>query len=100
MLALMARMEFGSTQSALGTSEHLVRPDPVWPPTLLTRTVLDHQIKIGTYPEEMIKLIPLERWGLAEEIAEGVVFLASEKASFITGEELYIDGGSVVKCHG
>lgn len=48
----------------------------------------------------MIKLIPLERWGLAEEIAEGVVFLASEKASFITGEELYIDGGSVVKCHG
>ncbi|KAK5065112.1 hypothetical protein LTR84_000948 [Exophiala bonariae] len=69
-------------------------------PGYIRTPLLDHQIKIGTYPEEMIKLIPLERWGLAEEIAEGVVFLASEKASFITGEELYIDGGSVVKCHG
>lgn len=48
----------------------------------------------------MIKAIPIHRWGMAEDIAEGVVFLASEKASFITGEELYIDGGSVIKCHG
>lgn len=67
---------------------------------LLTSAVLDHQIKLGTYPEDMIKAIPLERWGTAGEIAEGVVFLASEKASFITGEELYIDGGSVFKCAG
>lgn len=67
---------------------------------VLTVTVLDHQIKIGTYDEGMIKAIPIHRWGVAEDIAEGVVFLASEKASFITGEELYIDGGSVIKCHG
>lgn len=73
-----------------------VSKDPSLTP--LTTAVLDHQIKIGTYPEDMIKAIPLERWGIAEEIAEGVVFLASEKASFITGEELYIDGGSVSKC--
>jgi NAD(P)-dependent dehydrogenase (short-subunit alcohol dehydrogenase family) len=46
----------------------------------------------------MIKAIPLKRWGTAEEIAEGVVFLASEKASFITGEELCIDGGSLFQC--
>ena len=63
-------------------------------------TVLDHQIKLGTYPEDMIKAIPMERWGLAEEVAEAVVFLASEKASFITGDELYVDGGSVFKCAG
>ncbi|RVX70902.1 hypothetical protein B0A52_06059 [Exophiala mesophila] len=69
-------------------------------PGYIRTPLLDHQIKIGTYDENMIKAIPIHRWGMAEDIAEGVVFLASEKASFITGEELYIDGGSVIKCHG
>jgi NAD(P)-dependent dehydrogenase (short-subunit alcohol dehydrogenase family) len=43
----------------------------------------------------MVKAIPMDRFGRPEEIAEGVVFLASEKASFITGQELIIDGGSL-----
>lgn len=88
-----------STQSVQGTSERHVSL-AVTTSLLLTLAVLDHQIKLGTYPEDMVKAIPLERWGSAGEIAEGVVFLASEKASFITGEELYIDGGSVFKCAG
>jgi NAD(P)-dependent dehydrogenase (short-subunit alcohol dehydrogenase family) len=46
----------------------------------------------------MYKSVPLFRWGLPEEIAQAVVFLASEKASFITGEELIVDGGSVFTC--
>lgn len=37
--------------------------------------------------------IPLQRIGNPEEIAQAVVFLASDKASFITGESLGIDGG-------
>lgn len=36
---------------------------------------------------------PLGRWGQPEEIADAVVFLASDRASFITGTEVYVDGG-------
>ena len=37
--------------------------------------------------------IPLQRFGTAEEIAHMAVFLASDKASYITGEVIKIDGG-------
>ena len=39
------------------------------------------------------KRIPLERYGTPEDIANAVVFLASDKASYITGVSLIIDGG-------
>jgi 3-oxoacyl-[acyl-carrier protein] reductase len=44
--------------------------------------------------ESMIeKEVPLKRFGLAEEIANAVLFLASSKAAFITGACLVVDGG-------
>lgn len=39
--------------------------------------------------------VPMNRFGRPEEIADSIVFLASEKASFITGAELVIDGGQL-----
>ena len=36
---------------------------------------------------------PLGRFGSAEDIAYGVLYLASDESSFITGSELVIDGG-------
>jgi len=43
--------------------------------------------------EELKKMIPLNRFGLPEEVAEAVGFLASEKASYITGEVISVNGG-------
>ncbi len=39
------------------------------------------------------KITPLGRMGLAKEVAEGAAFLCGPKASFITGQELVVDGG-------
>jgi len=43
--------------------------------------------------EVMLSRIPLGRYGLAEDVAYGVLFLASDESSFMTGSELVIDGG-------
>jgi 3-oxoacyl-[acyl-carrier protein] reductase len=44
--------------------------------------------------EKMLKaMVPLNRFGTAEEVADCVVFLASDKASYITGEVININGG-------
>ena len=48
-------------------------------------------------PEDLVKqtlaFIPLGRWGEATEIAHAVTFLASDKAAYITGAVIQVDGG-------
>jgi NAD(P)-dependent dehydrogenase (short-subunit alcohol dehydrogenase family) len=40
--------------------------------------------------------IPLGRMGTPEDIANGILFLASDESSYVTGLELIIDGGKVI----
>ncbi len=46
--------------------------------------------------EMMLQSIPLGRMGLVEDVANAVCFLASEDASYITGQVLKVDGGMVM----
>lgn len=43
--------------------------------------------------EERRSRIPMKRYGKVEEIADAIFFLASEKSSYITGQNLRVDGG-------
>lgn len=58
--------------------------------TDMTQSMADEQIK------QLLQHIPMARVGRPEEIANGVGFLASEQASYITGETLHINGGMLM----
>lgn len=49
------------------------------------------------FHEKVAQRLPLRRWGLPEDIAEAVAFLASPAARYMTGQTLVVDGGSVMR---
>lgn len=54
------------------------------------RSISKEQVK-----EEMVKNIPLGRYGTPEEFAKTIVYLGSEANTYITGQSFLIDGGMV-----
>jgi 3-oxoacyl-[acyl-carrier protein] reductase len=62
--------------------------------------MIETDMTAGSFTEEQcartLAAVPLGRFGSAEEVAESIAFLASDKASYITGAVLRIDGGIVV----
>jgi 3-oxoacyl-[acyl-carrier protein] reductase len=45
------------------------------------------------YMDEIVREVPVQRYGTPEELANVIVFLASERASFVTGATISVDGG-------
>lgn len=71
------------------TKEAIVAPGPIWTPLIP-----------ASFPEEQVKTfgadVPLGRPGQPEEVAPSYIFMASDDASYMTGQVLHPNGGEVV----
>jgi NAD(P)-dependent dehydrogenase (short-subunit alcohol dehydrogenase family) len=65
---------------------NVISPGPI--DTLAVRLSISEQLK-----KDILSTVPLGRMGSPEEVAKAVAFLASDDSSYITGIELFVDGG-------
>ena len=70
-----------------------IRVNSVHPGLIETPMTVDRQVVPQEVYEAFATAPPMKRSGKPEEVAYAVLFLASDEASFITGAELYVDGG-------
>ncbi len=66
-----------------------VAPGPIWTPLIPSTFPADEVATFG-------KQVPMQRAGQPEEVAPSYVFLASDDASYMTGQVLHPNGGSIV----
>lgn len=80
--------------AALDYADQNIRVNAIAPGTIWTGLVKQSQ-EFAAPPPGGFRLpgIPMDRWGLASEIAAAALFLASDEASYVTGTILPVDGG-------
>ncbi|MEO6153187.1 MAG: SDR family oxidoreductase [Croceibacterium sp.] len=88
----MAMKVFAKELVAEGIRLNMVSPGPIDTPLLHRNPGMSEEAVAGL-KQMMIDNIPMHRMGEADEVARAVLFLASDDASFITGANLFVDGG-------
>ncbi|MBC1474592.1 D-threitol dehydrogenase [Listeria grandensis] len=80
---------------AMEWAPHKINVNAISPTVILTE--LGKKAWAGEVGEAMKKQIPIGRFGYPEEVAASALFLASDAANLITGENLVIDGGYTIQ---
>ena len=78
---------------AVSLGPYGIRVNAIGPGPTATRMLLAGIERNPASGREMLSRTPLGRWAEADEMAAPICFLASDEASFITGQTLYVDGG-------
>lgn len=73
-----------------------IRVNMVAPGFIRTR-MTEIQRTDADYEKRLLKAVPMRRWGEPEEVAETVLFLASPRAPYVTGQSIAIDGGLMLR---
>ena len=81
-----------SKVTAIQQAKDKIRCNSVHPGIILT-PMTEAALNDPAAREMGLSLTPLRRVGTSEEVAYGVLYLASDESSFVTGSELVIDGG-------
>lgn len=74
--------------AAQGVTANAIAPGPIETPMVAT-------LHSDTTRDNFLKQVPMKRYGAPEEIAGVVSFLASDDASYVTGQTLAVDGGFI-----
>lgn len=73
-----------------------IRVNMVAPGFIRTR-MTEMQRSDADYEKRLLRAVPQRRWGEPEEVAQCVLFLASPRAPYVTGQSLAIDGGLMLR---
>jgi NAD(P)-dependent dehydrogenase (short-subunit alcohol dehydrogenase family) len=79
--------------ASIGLAQHGIRVNAIGPGTILTELARQAVLSSPDARHTILSRTPLGRCGEPEEIAAIAAFLASDDASYITGQTLYADGG-------
>ena len=90
----MAMKVFAKELVGEGIRINVVSPGPIDTPLLHRNPGMSDE-QVAQLKEMMIQNIPMHRMGESEDVAKAVLFLASDDASFITGANLFVDGGLI-----
>ena len=81
---------------AVALAPHKIRAVAIGPGTILTEMARTAVLKDDAARRKILSRTPIGRFGEAAEVAAVAAFLASDDASYITGQTIYPDGGRLV----
>ncbi len=105
MLGKIARSSYSAAKAslvaltktwALELAPFNIMVNAVAPGPIQTESFYNNYPKGGHKEKQLLSTIPLNRLGMPDEVAYAIGFFLNERASFITGQTLFVDGGGSI----